>query len=354
MRIAGIRTRTVRVPLTRPYSIAGGSWDQAEFVVVEIEASNGMVGFGHASPAVEVTGEDLAACEHALDPRKLAWVTELDARDPRGAAAIIERRIPGPAARAAIDGALFDLDGRIAGVPVVARLGRVHDTFPTSITIGVKDTAATVAEASEYLTRGFRALKVKTGVDVDDDIRRLTELRRTFGPHFLLRVDANQGWGPSAMETFLPHMDPLAVEILEQPCAPADDDRLRALPASIRRRIIADESVHDIRDLERLAGPHSPFGGINVKLMKCGGIAPALRLAKKAGDLGLSVMWGCMDESVAGIAAALHAALASPATRYLDLDGSLDLGEDPFIGGFDLRDGCLHPLATPGLGIRPS
>ena len=98
------------------------------------------------------------------------------------------------------------------------------------------------------------------------------------------------------------------------------------------------------------AGPM--YGIVNVKLMKCGGIAEALRMAQIAERAGLSLMWGCMDESVLGIAAALHAAYACPATRYLDLDGSLDLAEDPFIGGFLLDGDRMQILKRPGLGVR--
>ena len=86
--------------------------------------------------------------------------------------------------------------------------------------------------------------------------------------------------------------------------------------------------------------------------MKCGGILPALRIARTAAAAGIDLMWGCMDESVIGIAAALHAAFASPATRHLDLDGSFDLARDPARGGFELRAGLLSTLPAPGLGVE--
>ncbi len=99
--------------------------------------------------------------------------------------------------------------------------------------------------------------------------------------------------------------------------------------------------------------PRRACGIFNIKLMKCGGIAPARRIAAIAESAGVRLMWGCMDESRISIAAALHAALSSPATRYLDLDGSLDLARDVVRGGFLLEDGVMRMTGAPGLGVAP-
>ncbi len=120
-------------------------------------------------------------------------------------------------------------------------------------------------------------------------------------------------------------------------------------------RIAADESLHgesDALGARRAAG--DPACGIyNIKLMKCGGIWPALRIAAIAETAGVALMWGCMDESRISIAAALHAAFASPATRYLDLDGTLDLARDVVEGGFTLENGVMRTTGAPGLGVSP-
>jgi L-alanine-DL-glutamate epimerase-like enolase superfamily enzyme len=115
--------------------------------------------------------------------------------------------------------------------------------------------------------------------------------------------------------------------------------------------VAADESLHGVTDAFKLAVSPQPFGIFNIKLMKCGGIAPGVQIADIAHIAGIDVMWGCMDESVVGIAAALHAALSSPATRYLDLDGHLDLARDIAEGGFKMEEGRLHVLDKPGLGV---
>lgn len=128
---------------------------------------------------------------------------------------------------------------------------------------------------------------------------------------------------------------------------------MRVLPEEVRARIAADESLLSESDALRLVTPPRACGIFNIKLMKCGGVYPASRIAAIADTAGVELMWGCMDESIVSISAALHAALGSPATRYLDLDGSFDLARDVVEGGFVLKDGYLTTTSAPGLGVRP-
>ena len=129
------------------------------------------------------------------------------------------------------------------------------------------------------------------------------------------------------------------------------DSDLRSLPSSVRRIIAADESLHGEENARDLARDPSACGIFNIKLMKCGGIRPALAIAEIAQSAGIDLMWGCNDESVVSIAAALHAAYACPRTRYLDLDGSFDLARDPARGGFVVEEGRMRLLGKPGLGV---
>ena len=129
---------------------------------------------------------------------------------------------------------------------------------------------------------------------------------------------------------------------------------MRSLPGSIRERIAADESLLNEDDARALAAGPRACGIFNIKLMKCGGIAPARRIAAIAEAAGIHLMWGCMDESRISISAALHAALSCPATRSLDLDGSLDLARDVAREGFVLDNGRMRTTGAPGLGIRTS
>jgi L-alanine-DL-glutamate epimerase-like enolase superfamily enzyme len=340
--------------LTRPYAIAGQEpLSSVGNAIVRIETESGLTGLGAASPGEHVTGETLEACGKAIATEGLAWLVGRDARTlPLLCREVAVRTAGTPAARAAVDIALHDLLAQHLGVPLVEMLGRVHRELPTSITIGIKSVAETLAEGEEYVGRGFRVLKVKIGDALDLDLERLAKLRERLGPGVAIRVDANIGYTIEETARFFEHRQPLAIEFVEQPVPREAFADIRTLPPRARARIAADESLHDERDALALAAPEPLCGIYNIKLMKCGGVRPAMRIAAIAETAGISLMWGCMDESRISIAAALHAAFASPATRYLDLDGSLDLTRDVVDGGFTLENGVMRTTDAPGLGVR--
>jgi len=337
--------------LTRPYAIAYRTISAEELFFWQLVAAQGNQGLGSASPAEAVTGETPAACAQAL-ARGTALLENADCRHLGRLARTMGRELAAtPAARAALDMALHDLFAHRLGIPLVDFLGRCHEALPTSITIGIKPVAETLAEAHEYISRGFTHLKVKLGRDFQEDEERLRRLRRQVGPSIGIRVDANQGYSPAETRRFGATLRDLALEFMEQPLPQAAVADMRALPADLRRLVAADESLKSPADAMALAAPPAACGIFNIKLMKCGGITPALAIAVMAAAAGLDLMWGCMDESVISISAALHTAYACPATRYLDLDGSLDLAEDAARGGFTLHDGKLYLPDAPGLGV---
>jgi L-alanine-DL-glutamate epimerase-like enolase superfamily enzyme len=210
----------------------------------------------------------------------------------------------------------------------------------TSFTIGL-DTPEVVArkvrEASAY-----PILKVKMGAA--DDRAVLSAVRdATDRP---IRVDANEGWTPADARERLDWLAGLGVELVEQPL-PADQvEETRALRKTSVLPFYADESVHVAEDIPRLAGA---FDGINIKLMKCGGIAEALRMIAVARAHGMKVMLGCMIESSLAITAAAH---LSPLVDTADLDGNLLLERDPFAGA-TVTNGRLVLPEEPGLGVTP-
>lgn len=339
-------------PLTRPYTIAFRTISDVEMGLVEVETQTGLIGMGCASPEPHVTGETREACAAALRENNLEWLEGRDVRTlPALCRELAKRMENTPAARAAVDMALHDLLAQHLDVPLVEMLGRAHKALPTSITIGIKPLQATLDEANEYLGRGFRVLKVKLGHSLEQDLERLARLRERIGSKAAIRVDPNQGYSAEEVEIFVQKTAALEIEFLEQPM-PADRvDALRRLPEPVRRRVAADETLLNEADAVSLIAPPPACGIFNIKLMKCGGIDPARRIADIAKIAGVELMWGCMDESIISITAALHVALASPATRYLDLDGSLDLSRDVVSGGFVLEDGIMRTTSAPGLGL---
>jgi len=167
-------------------------------------------------------------------------------------------------------------------------------------------------------------------------------------------VDANLGYTFAETLDFWSHVQSLNLELVEQP-VPVDQFALLAdLPLPYRSLVAADESLLNERDARSLVAPPVSCGIFNIKLMKCGGLSTAVQIAQMGQQAGIDLMWGCMDESVISISAALHTAYACPNTRYLDLDGSFDLAKDPARDGFELVAGRLCLLDAPGLGVELS
>lgn len=318
-----------------------------------MHAERGLIGLGAASPEPHVTGETNQMCQEALAVAQLDWlvgkdVTSLDALCSEIAARLGKR----PAARAAIDIAVHDLLAKSMDLPLVDVFGRVHGALPTSVTIGILPVDDTVAEAAEHVASGFRVLKIKLGHSLAEDLDRLRAVRGHLGDDVRIRVDPNQGYSAEELLLFVAETRGLDIEFIEQPMKADATDTLRGMPEDVRAFVAADESLLSAADAIALAAPPRACGVFNIKLMKCGGIDEARRIAATAAGAAIDLMWGCMDESVISIAGALHTALACRATRYLDLDGSFDLARDIARAGFILERGELQTAPGPGLGVE--
>lgn len=336
--------------LTRPYAIAFETIDTVENLLICLETDDGIQGIGTASPSEAVTGETMKCSEKAL--RKMAGMIEgKDICLLNGLLKTLNTTFSTtPAALAAADIALHDLAGNALGLPLADLLGRVHNRLPTSITIGIMPVDKTLEAAEEYLGLGFKILKIKTGLDVKEDIERVVKIHERYGTAFKIRVDANMGYTADDYDQFFKATGH-CVEFVEQPLGASRIQEMADLPDALRRFACADESLLGPCDVAHLLAPPQPFGIFNIKLMKCGGVGNGRDIARTAAHAGIHLMWGCMDESIVSISAALHAAMASRATRFLDLDGSLDLAKDIVTGGFLLKHGMLSTLDKPGLGV---
>jgi L-alanine-DL-glutamate epimerase-like enolase superfamily enzyme len=250
----------------------------------------------------------------------------------------------GPAsARCALDMALHDRIARRQQVPLYRSLGLpIPPSLPTSFTVSIAapDEMARQAAAAT----AFSVLKLKMGSN--DDASRLAAVRGA-RPDARLRIDANGAWVPEEAVRWARLLESYGVELIEQPVARQDYDGLALVQASTDLPVVADESFQSYADLDRVAAAH--LKGINLKLQKIGGIAAALRAARRAGELGLKVMLGCMIETSLGTTAAAH--LASLAD-WLDLDAPLLIENDPFEGVYFDSTGCLRLPDRPGIGVE--
>jgi len=353
MKIKNIRAYSMDLGLTKSYTIAYKVTLSAVNVFLEIELENGLTGYGSAAASEFVFGEKLEDTIVNLESEAVQkWV----GRDIRNFRSIIDETIflfpKHPATRTAIDIALHDAFGKYLGIPVVDFYGRKHKSLPTSITIGISSVEETLQEAREYKDQGFKILKIKIGLNLEEDIEHIVKLRETFGKHFKIRVDANQGYNSAQTLAFVKATRSLGIELVGQPMRVGTESEMRTLPADVRKIIACDESLINAGSAILLASDPPACGIFNIKLMKCGGLLGAFEIATIAQASGIKLFWGCYDESIVSISAALHAAFACTATRFLDLDGSLQLSEDIVTGGFTLLDGELSPLNVAGFGFK--
>jgi L-alanine-DL-glutamate epimerase-like enolase superfamily enzyme len=352
MNIKSIRAELRNLALRKPYTIANLTCSDVENVFLEIELSNGIIGLGAANPAPEVVGETPAQTLINCQSPAFEQLIGRDVRDFKILIAEIRAQFPqAPGTVAALDIALHDACGQLLNIPVVDFYGQKHQSLPTSVTIGIMPVRETLEEAAAFLSHGFRILKVKTGMDVAEDIDRILQLNDRFRDQITIRVDANQGYGPDELEQFLAATRYVPLELIEQPFPVGMEQALLDFPPAVRKILTADESLHGPDSARALAQSPQPYGIFNIKLMKCGGILGALEIADIAQPAGIDLFWGCNDESMVSITAALHAAFACPRTRYLDLDGSFDLAEDRVTCGFVVEDGWMRLSGGIGLGI---
>lgn len=320
-----LTTTVERVDLetAQPFTIARGTTTSTSNVVVTI--SDGTYeGVGAAAPSARY-GETVETVETVLPD--LLDVVE-DVGDPH-CLDRIEREIDetvrrNPAAKAAIDIALHDLVCKRLDVPLYRYLGLDPDeAVSTSYTVGIADTEVMAERAKTVVDEGFPVLKVKLGTDRD---RAIMDAVRSAVPEARIRVDANEAWRPREAVRTMEDLAAYDIEFVEQPVAADNPAGMRFVHERAPLPVAADESCVTLEDVPAIA----EYADIaNLKLMKCGGLRPAVRMVHTARAHGLSVMLGCMLETNATIAAGAHLA---PLLDYADLDGSLLLAADPFDG----------------------
>ena len=353
MKICRYKVWKENLELTKPYTIASKTFNKVENIFVYLELENGIYGVGAGAPSSFVTGEELDDSLGVLNKIMEKLCLGKDIRTFRN---IIRQATIHlcfhPAALAAVDIALYDGFTKYLQMPLVEYLGMMHTIQSTSVTIGIKSTRDVLLEALEHLDAGFNILKLKVGIAVDQDIETVAMLRKKIGHDITIRVDANQGYNTQELQMFLDATSCYNIEFVEQPFPTGKKDLLFNFDAYWREKIAADEDLITVNDALILSQTPCPYGIFNIKLMKCGGITAGMQIAEIAWQKGIDVMWGCMDESVISISAALHAALASPSTKYLDLDGSLDLAKDIAKGGVHIEGGKMRTMHKPGLGVE--
>ena len=326
------------LPLKHVFTISRGSMTEQPALVVQLSVEN-VHGYGEASSNsyYGATIEDMMASLESV--RSFLEGTLLN--DPLELIAELARRLPGQEfALSALDQAIHDLWGKLRGKPVWKLWGLSTDKIPMSdYTLGIDTPEKMVAKMQEM--PGWPVYKIKLGTA--DDLTIVRELRKHTDAMF--RVDANCGWTPEQTAEISPQLAKLGVEFIEQPIAPGDDEAARKAREGSVLPLIADESCVVESDVDRCDGL---FHGINIKLVKCGGLAAARRMIARARELDLQVMVGCMTESTVGISAL---AQLLPLLDYVDMDGAVLLARDIATGVRLERGRCIYPKVN-GTGVE--
>ena len=352
MTIKNIDVFSKNLALTKPYTIAYKTVAEVENVFLLITLEDGSIGVGAANPDFEVVGESPADVLKTYQSGYFQKFIGKSIKHFRSMIYDVSLAFPNkPGTLVLWDIALHDAFAKYLKLPMTAIYGQQISSLPTSVTIGIMDVEETLREASEYVQLGFNVLKIKTGQEVERDIERVIKVNEKF-PKIKIRVDANQGYDLKALKTFITATNTLGLEIIEQPLLVGKETDLRKIDEQYRRILVADESLKNSQSAIHFTPSPQPYGVFNIKLMKCGGLLSALEIATIAKVGGIDLFWGCNDESIVSITAALHVALACPNTKYLDLDGSFDLAEDIVSGGFILKDGRMSIADKPGLGVE--
>ena len=343
-----METRTFISKRRCSFRIATGCSDTAENIMVKIVAGDDF-GVGNASPS-DVTHETVKTVEVFLAkvPKKIVGTDE---GDLSGVHRRLDAIAPGnTAAKAAVDIAIYDLLSKRERKPLHKYLGGTRgDSVLTDMTIGIESKEVTVKRARKHYKEGFRALKIKVGLDLEDDIRRVAAVRDAVGPKVQLRVDANQGYSVEQAVRFCEAMKTIDVVLVEQPVKAEDYAGLKKVKDRSPVPIMADECVKDVADAKRVIRDRA-VDLINIKLMKSAGIYDAITINRLAEGAGIGTMVGCMGEIQLSIAAGLHFVLSSDNIKYADLDSHFNIIDDPS-SRLEFTDGRLRAPGAPGLGI---
>jgi L-alanine-DL-glutamate epimerase-like enolase superfamily enzyme len=356
--ITTIETIPVRVPIREHLAIRakGGTHSVSPFLLVRVHTDEGITGLGEVSCTPRWSGEDQVTAAHFI-----ATIFEplLAGHDPRDIEAITVRMrhaLFGHAfTKAAIEMALWDILGKSAGLPLYRLLGGpVREFAPTKWSISGVEPRRAAGIAAWAAEQGFRAMKVKVGIDDEQDVARVREVRAAIGDDIRLGVDANGAWTPAKAIDMIHRLEEFDLWFAEQPVAPGDVEWLAEVRSSIDVPVIADESVYTVQDAVTLAraGAADVF---SIYVGKSSGIGPARRIAAVAEGAGLGCTIGSNLEMGVGSAAMIHLAMATPAFGAdwpCDIIGPMFYTDELLKEPLPICGGQARAPRGPGLGVE--
>jgi L-alanine-DL-glutamate epimerase-like enolase superfamily enzyme len=319
-------------------------------IIVKVETSDGLVGWGETAPTAVITGDTapsiIGAVNEVIKPTLLGL--DLDEFD-NALQKLHTCLVHNTSAIAAVDIALYDLRAQSARMPMYKLLGGAKQYIYTDITISLNSLEQMVTDSIAAVQAGFSILKIKTGKDWRQDVSAIKKIRAAVGDDVKLLVDANQGYTPKDAVRAIRQMESEGVTLVEQPVNARDLDGLRFVTQNVVVPILADEAVFSTADAIKVITTGAA-DMLNIKLMKTGGISEALRIISVAEAYGVQCMMGCMMEGKISVAAAAHLACAKNVITMADLDGPSLYANDPYTGGPSFGGQLISMTKSNGIG----
>lgn len=352
MKITSIEIYAIHLPLHVPFVVSYHTYDYMPSVIVKMETDEGIIGYGEGVADEHVTGESLGSVVQILkntlgpvligkNPLEIEKIHELMNKTIYSA----------PTAKAAIDIACFDIMGKKLNQPVYQLIGgRYHDEFPITHVLSIAEPEAMAEEAATMLEKGYRSFKMKVGTNVHKDVERIRAVRAKVGDEIAIRVDVNQGWRNSATTLVaLNHLRDLNLDWVEQPVVADDIDGMVEIKSKTTLPLMIDEGLRGQREMLEIIQKRAAHK-VNIKLMKCGGIYPAVKLAHQAELGGMECQIGSMVESSIGSAAGFHVAFSKKVITSVELTGPLKFSKD--VGNLHYDVPFIRLTDKPGLGVE--
>jgi o-succinylbenzoate synthase len=333
-----------------PFHIATGTMYFAQNIFIRVYTTAGMYGVGECSAFPMITGETQSTCFEMAREFAALWKNK-DASDIRKRLLELDDFTAfNYTIKSAFDMALYDLAAKSAGQPLYKFLGGNIKQIETDLTIGIDIPEKMAASATDFVQRGVRIIKIKLGKNASEDIKRVKMIRNAAGEKIILRVDANQGWSYDDALYALNEIASYNIEFCEQPLRYWDDPLLPELKKNSPVRIMADESVFDHHDAQRLIDENA-CDFVNIKFAKSGGISEAIKIHSVCAENQIPCMMGGMLESRVALTAFAHFAMAHDNIIFYDMDTCM-LGHkaDPVTGGIKYNGFFIETPEAPGIG----
>ncbi|KZO00737.1 dipeptide epimerase [Bacillus badius] len=351
MKITAIHLYAAHFPLHTPFIVSYHTYDYMPSIIVKVETDEGITGYGESVADEHVTGETWEGAFYTLKNTLAPAVIGKNPLELEKLHDIMNKTVYGaPAAKAAIDIACFDILGKKLGQPVYQLIGgRYHNEFPITHVLSIGEPEHMAEEAAAMVEQGYQSFKMKVGKDVKRDVERIKAVRARVGEEIAIRVDVNQGWVNSATTlTAIRALQEANLDWLEQPVLADDMNGMAFIRSKTDIPLMVDEGLKGPREMREVIEKKAA-DKVNIKLMKCGGIYPAVKLAHQAEMAGLECQVGSMVESSIGSAAGFHVAFAKKVITSVELTGPLKFSKD--VGNLAYDVPFIRLTDKPGLGV---